>query len=125
MNKKLALKTPEKLKTPQGRRYLAISLTFLLGILITIAIKQNDQPELLTSAREGELVLILDDLTKQKDLLEDVLIKQNQVVPHVEASTQQSTPDLASQLSSLNDLFQSGVLSEEEFNAAKAKILGA
>ena len=33
-------------------------------------------------------------------------------------------PDLASQLSSLNDLFQSGVLSEEEFNSAKAKILG-
>ena len=80
MNKKLALKTPEKLKTPQGRRYLAISLTFLLGILITIAIKQNDQPELLSSAREGELVLILDDLTKQKDLLEDEVIRQNQVL---------------------------------------------
>lgn len=34
-------------------------------------------------------------------------------------------PDLVSQLSSLNDLFQSGVLSEEEFNTAKAKVLGA
>jgi hypothetical protein len=33
--------------------------------------------------------------------------------------------DLAAQLSSLNDLFQSGVLSEDEFNSAKAKILGA
>lgn len=33
-------------------------------------------------------------------------------------------PGLASQLSSLNDLFQSGVLSEDEFNSAKAKILG-
>jgi hypothetical protein len=35
-----------------------------------------------------------------------------------------AVPDLASQLSSLNDLFQSGVLSEDEFNSAKAKILG-
>jgi len=80
MNKKLSLKTPEKLKTPQGRRYLAVILTFLLGIFITIAIKQNDKPELLASAREGELVLILDDLTKQKDLLEEELIRQNQVL---------------------------------------------
>ena len=75
MKKKLSLKTPEKLKTPQGRRYLAVILTFLLGIFITIAIKQNDKPELLASAREGELVLILDDLTKQKDLLEEELIR--------------------------------------------------
>jgi uncharacterized protein YlxW (UPF0749 family) len=80
MKKKLKVKSSSKLKTPQGRRYLAVILTFLLGIFITIAIKQNDQPELLTSAREGELVLILDDLTKQKDLLEDELIKQNQVL---------------------------------------------
>jgi hypothetical protein len=55
----------------------------------------------------------------------EALIKQNQIAPQVEASTQQSAPDLASQLSSLNDLFQSGVLSESEFNSAKAKILGA
>jgi hypothetical protein len=55
----------------------------------------------------------------------EALIKQNQVVPQVPANTQQPALDLASQLSSLNDLFQSGVLSEEEFNAAKAKILGA
>ena len=70
MKKKISIKTPETLQTPQGRKYLAVILVFLLGIFITIAIKQNDQPELLTSAREGELVLILDDLTKQKDLLE-------------------------------------------------------
>ena len=55
----------------------------------------------------------------------EALIKQNQTAPQVATSTQQSAPDLASQLSSLNDLFQSGVLSEEEFNSAKAKILGA
>lgn len=68
MKKKIEIKAADKFKTPQGRRYLVVILTFLLGIFITIAIKQNDQPELLTSAREGELVLILDDLTKQKDL---------------------------------------------------------
>ena len=31
---------------------------------------------------------------------------------------------LSSELASLNDLFESGVLSEDEFNAAKAKIIG-
>jgi len=54
----------------------------------------------------------------------EALIKQSQSAPQVDAIAPQSGPDLASQLSSLNDLFQSGVLSEDEFNSAKAKILG-
>lgn len=55
----------------------------------------------------------------------EALIKQSQVAPQGETMNQQSGPDLASQLSSLNDLFQAGALSEDEFNSAKAKILGA
>ena len=45
-------------------------------------------------------------------------IVESQVNPNNQKS-------LSDELSSLNDLFQSGVLSEEEFNSAKAKILGA
>jgi uncharacterized protein YlxW (UPF0749 family) len=80
MKNKLVIKTPKNLQTPQSRKYFAVLLTFILGIFITIAIKQNDQPELLTSVREDELVLILDDLTKQKDDLEAELIRQTQVL---------------------------------------------
>lgn len=80
MKNRLVIKTPKKLQTPQSRKYFAVLLTFILGIFITIAIKQNDQPELLTSVREDELVLILDDLTKQKDDLEAELIRQTQVL---------------------------------------------
>ena len=34
MKKKLSIKKPEKLQTPQGRKYLAGILVFLLGIFI-------------------------------------------------------------------------------------------
>jgi hypothetical protein len=80
MKKKIRVKTPKGLQTPQSRRYFAVILSVLLGIFISIAIKQNDQPELLTSVREDELVLILDDLSKQKDALEIELLKQSQIL---------------------------------------------
>ena len=53
----------------------------------------------------------------------EMLIKKNQA-PAAAVMPQQPSQDLASQLTSLNDLFQSGILSEDEFNSAKAKILG-
>lgn len=78
--KKVKFVTIPKVKTPKQRKYLIAILATLLGIFITIAIRQNDEPGLLTSAREDELVLILDDLSKQKDLLEVELIKQKQTI---------------------------------------------
>jgi hypothetical protein len=45
---------------------------------------------------------------------------QNQPQPN---SSSGGDLDLASQLSSLNELFKSGALSEEEFNKAKSRIL--
>lgn len=78
--KKVKFVTIPKVKTPNQRKYLIAILATLLGIFITIAIRQNDEPGLLTSAREDELVLILDDLSKQKDLLEVELIKQKQTL---------------------------------------------
>lgn len=78
--KKVKFVTIPKVKTPKQRKYLIAILATLLGIFITIAIRQNDEPGLLTSAREDELVLILDDLSKQKDLLEVELIKQKQTL---------------------------------------------
>lgn len=78
--KKVKFVTIPKVKTPKQRKYLIAILSTLLGIFITIAIRQNDEPGLLTSAREDELVLILDDLSKQKDLLEVELIKQKQTL---------------------------------------------
>ena len=80
MKKKAKISSKLALKTPQSRKYVVIILTVLLGIFITIAVKQNSKPELLTSVREDELVLILDDLTNQKDDLEVELIKQNQIL---------------------------------------------
>ena len=55
----------------------------------------------------------------------ETLIRQSQASLPVEVIVKEPKQDLAAQLSSLNGLFQSGVLSEEEFNSAKAKILGA
>ena len=80
MSKRIRVKTPNKLQTPQGRRYLIVGLTIILGIFLSLAIKQNDEPKLLSSAREDELVRILDDLSKQKDNLELELIKQSQIL---------------------------------------------
>ena len=48
-------------------------------------------------------------------------VRSQQADSQVSPNNQKS---LATELSSLNDLFQSGVLSEDEFNSAKAKILG-
>ena len=87
MKKKIRVKTPKGLQTPQSRRYFAVILSVLLGIFISIAIKQNDQPELLTSVREDELVLILDDLSKQKDALEIELLKQTQILESLKSGS--------------------------------------
>lgn len=54
----------------------------------------------------------------------EALIKRLSSSPEVSAPVQQPSADLASQLSNLNQLFQQGALSEAEFNAAKARILG-
>ena len=87
MKKKIRVKTPKGLQTPQSRRYFAVILSVLLGVFISIAIKQNDQPELLTSVREDELVLILDDLSKQKDALEIELLKQSQILDSLKSGS--------------------------------------
>jgi uncharacterized protein YlxW (UPF0749 family) len=87
MKKKIQVKTLKGLQTPQSRRYFAVILSVLLGIFISIAIKQNDQPELLTSVREDELVLILDDLSKQKDALEIELLKQSQILDSLKSGS--------------------------------------
>lgn len=87
MKKKIRVKTPKGLQTPLSRRYFAVILSVLLGVFISIAIKQNDQPELLTSVREDELVLILDDLSKQKDALEIELLKQTQILESLKSGS--------------------------------------
>ena len=87
MKKTILVKTPKGLQTPQSRRYFAVILSVLLGVFISIAIKQNDQPELLTSVREDELVLILDDLSKQKDALEIELLKQSQILDSLKSGS--------------------------------------
>ena len=48
MSKRIRVKTPNKLQTPQGRRYLIVGLTIILGIFLSLAIKQNDEPKLLS-----------------------------------------------------------------------------
>jgi uncharacterized protein YlxW (UPF0749 family) len=87
MKKTIRVKTPKGLQTPQSRRYFAVILSVILGVFISIAIKQNDQPELLTSVREDELVLILDDLSKQKDALEIELLKQSQILDSLKSGS--------------------------------------
>jgi uncharacterized protein YlxW (UPF0749 family) len=95
MKRKIESKSPRNAQKFKSGKYLAVILTFLLGIFIALAIKQNDQPELLTSARESELVLILDDLTKQKDLLETELIKQNQVLESLKSGSNEDARQAA------------------------------
>ena len=87
MKKKIRVKTPKGLQTPQSKRYFAVILSVLLGVFISIAIKQNDQPDFLTSVREDELVLILDDLSKQKDTLEIELLKQSQILDSLKSGS--------------------------------------
>ena len=95
MSKRIRVKTPNKLQTPQGRRYLIVGLTIILGIFLSLAIKQNDEPKLLSSARENELVRILDDLSKQKDNLELELIKQSQVLDSLKSGSNEEAKKAA------------------------------
>ena len=95
MSKRIRVKTPNKLQTPQGRRYLIVGLTIILGIFLSLAIKQNDEPKLLSSAREDELVRILDDLSKQKDNLELELIKQSQVLESLKSGSNEEAKKAA------------------------------
>ena len=95
MSKRIWVKTPNKLQTPQGRRYLIVGLTIILGIFLSLAIKQNDEPKLLSSAREDELVRILDDLSKQKDNLELELIKQSQVLDSLKSGSNEEAKKAA------------------------------
>jgi len=67
-------------KNNNYQKYYLVFIMMFLGLLITWSIRQNDEPEVLTSAREDELVLILDDLVKQTDSLEQELVKQQQVL---------------------------------------------
>ena len=95
MSKRIRVKTPNKLQTPQGRRYLIVGLTIILGIFLSLAIKQNDEPKLLSSAREDELVRILDDLSKQKDNLELELIKQSQILDSLKSGSNEEAKKAA------------------------------
>ena len=95
MSKRIRVKTPNKLQTPQGRRYLIVGLTIILGIFLSLAIKQNDEPKLLSSAREDELVRILDYLSKQKDNLELELIKQSQVLDSLKSGSNEEAKKAA------------------------------
>ena len=95
MSKRIRVKTPNKLQTPQGRRYLIVGLTIILGIFLSLAIKQNDEPKLLSSAGEDELVRILDDLSKQKDNLELELIKQSQVLDSLKSGSNEEAKKAA------------------------------
>jgi uncharacterized protein YlxW (UPF0749 family) len=95
MSKRIRVKTPSNLQTPQGRRYLIVGLTIILGIFLSLAIKQNDEPKLLSSAREDELVRILDDLSKQKDNLELELIKQSQVLDSLKSGSNEEAKKAA------------------------------
>ena len=95
MSKRIRVKTPNKLQTPQGRRYLIVGLTIILGIFLSLAIKQNDEPKLLSSAREDELVRILDDLSNQKDNLELELIKQSQVLDSLKSGSNEEAKKAA------------------------------
>jgi len=69
-----------KTKRRNSQKYYLVFITIFFGLLITWSIRQNDEPEVLSSAREDELVLILDDLVKQTDNLEKELVKQRQVL---------------------------------------------
>jgi uncharacterized protein YlxW (UPF0749 family) len=95
MSKRIRVTAPNKLQTPQGRRYLIVGLTIILGIFLSLAIKQNDEPKLLSSAREDELVRILDDLSKQKDNLELELIKQSQVLDSLKSGSNEEAKKAA------------------------------
>lgn len=77
------------------QKYYLVILTVFLGLLITWSIRQNDEPEVLTSAREDELVLILDDLVKQTDSLEQELVKQKQVLESLQNGSSEQAREAA------------------------------
>ena len=77
------------------QKYYLVFLTVFLGLLITWSIRQNDEPEVLTSAREDELVLILDDLVKQTDNLEQELVKQKQVLESLQNGSNEQAREAA------------------------------
>jgi len=77
---KKTIKNRRLIKTNLARNIVAGTLTLGLGILITFTIKQNDSPVVLSAAREGDLVKILDDLNNQSDALESELVKQTRLL---------------------------------------------
>lgn len=77
------------------QKYYLVFLTVFLGLLITWSIRQNDEPQVLTSAREDELVLILDDLVKQTDNLEQELVKQKQVLESLQNGSSEQAREAA------------------------------
>lgn len=87
-------KTKKKRKK-NNQKYYLVFLTIFLGLLITWSIRQNDQPEVLSSAREDELVLILDDLVKQTDSLEQELVKQRQVLESLQSGSSEQAREAA------------------------------
>ena len=89
-------KTKSKRKnSSSNQKYYLVVLTIFLGLLITWSIRQNDQPEVLASAREDELVLILDDLVKQTDSLEQELVKQRQVLESLQSGSSEQAREAA------------------------------
>lgn len=88
-------KRKRKKKKKSNQNYYLVFLTVFLGLLITWSIRQNDQPEVLTSAREDELVLILDDLVKQTDNLEQELIQQRQVLESLKNGSSEQAREAA------------------------------
>lgn len=93
----MANKKRKKIKKRNNnyQKYYLVILTVFLGLLITWSIRQNDQPEVLTSAREDELVLILDDLVKQTDNLERELIQQRQVLESLKSGSSEQAREAA------------------------------
>jgi uncharacterized protein YlxW (UPF0749 family) len=85
----------KKKKKKNYQKYYLVILTIFLGLLITWSIRQNDQPEVLSSAREDELVLILDDLVKQTDSLEQELVKQRQVLESLQSGSSEQAREAA------------------------------
>ncbi len=77
---KKIIKNRRLIKKNLSRNIVAGILTLVLGILTTFTIKQNDSPVVLSSAREGDLVKILDDLNNQSDALESELVKQTRLL---------------------------------------------
>jgi uncharacterized protein YlxW (UPF0749 family) len=57
-----------KLSKTSRQMIVALAL-FVFGLMITITIKKTDEPELLSNARENELVQVLTELNRQNEQL--------------------------------------------------------